>query len=121
MITDEGDPSLRSGFGILRILIVIGCSIAAALLCLAWLIPVWHYDWVPPMTATPDPDFVLFDLLCAGSSAGIVLVTAIANWRNFRGSKFQRGIYSALAAVMVFDLWRIAALLFTSRPWPDFR
>ena len=103
-----------------RVLIVTGIVAGAVLTLLAWLIPTWPYDWVPPRGAQKDADLAYFDLMCASASIVIVVATALLNFKSNAGR--LRPIGFAIAAVVVtLAVARLAILLFSGRPWPDFR
>ena len=103
-----------------RILIVTGIVAGAVLMLLAWLIPTWPYDWVPPTGAQKDADLAYFDVLCASASIVIVVAAALVNFKSPAGR--LRPITFAIGAVVVtLAVARLAILLFSGRPWPDFR
>ena len=104
----------------IRILVIIGIVAGTALMLLAWLIPTWPYDWVPPSSAQKDADLAYFDVLCASSSIIIVIAAALLNLKSPAGR--LRPISFAIGAVVVtLAIARLALLLFSSQPWPDFR
>ena len=105
---------------IVRILVVIGIVAGTALMLLAWLIPTWPYDWAPPGSAQKDADLGYFDVMCASASVVIVFAAALLNFKLPAGR--LRPISFAIGAVVVtLAIARLALLLFSSQPWPDFR
>jgi NO-binding membrane sensor protein with MHYT domain len=105
---------------IARIFVVAGIVAGTLLMLLAWVIPTWPYDWVPPSGAQKDADLAYFDLICASASIIIVIAAALLNFKVPAGR--LRPISFAIGAVVVtLAIARLALLLFSSQPWPDFR
>jgi len=103
-----------------RIFVTAGIVAGTLLMLLAWLIPTWPYDWVPPNGALKDADLAYFDVLAASASILILAAASLLNLKAAMGG-FRRVAFVILATVSAFAAARLALLLFSSRPWPDFR
>lgn len=102
------------------IVVVAGFGIAAILLAVSWLIPVWPYDWEPPEGARPDADLVYSDAVCAALSILIAGATAAVAAR-MKDSGSRHVVYIIAGLLILIDLARVAMLFHSRRPWPDFR
>jgi len=103
----------------LRLALVIVAFASCVFLSAINLLPVWPYDWEPPAGAAADSDARLFDILCA-SAASVMAALAAMLGRAFTRPRSRRIAYAAAAVLLLLNLTRIAMLLFSARPWPDF-
>ncbi len=103
-----------------RIFVTAGIVTGMLLMLLAWLIPTWPYDWFPPSGAQNDADLAYFDVLFASASILVLGGASLLNLKSAVGG-FRSVAFAILATVGAFAVVRLALLLFSSRPWPDFR
>ena len=98
---------------------VVFAFVCCACLTALSLIPVWPYDWEPPPGATADSDLIFSDILCA-SVASVIAAAAALIGRGFASPRARRAVYVGAAVLLLLNLARIAMLVFSARPWPDF-